>query len=154
MFINKKFGFLTPIIHVRGSWWVCECYCGNFALAEAKKIRDGLRKSCGCLNGRGRIRDQKEKKPVLSREDQGFKQLKKHYTSHKREFSLTENEFRILVKSNCFYCGVEPKQKIILSARENDNTKKYIFLYNGIDRQNNEIGYIIENCVPCCGTCN
>ena len=28
------------------------------------------------------------------------------------------------------------------------------FLYNGIDRKDNNIGYIIENCVSCCGICN
>ena len=27
-------------------------------------------------------------------------------------------------------------------------------MYNGIDRLNPENGYSIENCVPCCSTCN
>ena len=37
----------------------------------------------------------------------------------------------------CQYCGDEPNGKL-----------------NGIDRQDNSIGYTIENCVPCCQTCN
>lgn len=26
--------------------------------------------------------------------------------------------------------------------------------FNGIDRRDNQVGYIIDNCVPCCTTCN
>lgn len=28
------------------------------------------------------------------------------------------------------------------------------YFYNGVDRINNSIGYVIENCVPCCRQCN
>lgn len=28
------------------------------------------------------------------------------------------------------------------------------YTYNGIDRVNNDIGYIKNNCIPCCKICN
>jgi hypothetical protein len=28
------------------------------------------------------------------------------------------------------------------------------FVYNGIDRRENSIGYTLANCVSCCGPCN
>jgi hypothetical protein len=32
------------------------------------------------------------------------------------------------------------------------NTGNYV--YNGIDRIDSSIGYVIENCISCCGRCN
>jgi hypothetical protein len=32
-----------------------------------------------------------------------------------------------------------------------DNSK---YIYNGIDRVNNNFGYLIDNCVTCCTNCN
>lgn len=29
--------------------WSCQCECGNLALASTKKLRDGRKRSCGCL---------------------------------------------------------------------------------------------------------
>jgi hypothetical protein len=28
------------------------------------------------------------------------------------------------------------------------------YVYNGIDRKNNSLGYVSNNCVPCCSECN
>jgi hypothetical protein len=33
-------------------------------------------------------------------------------------------------------------------------TRTIVIEYNGIDRVDNEKGYLVENCVPCCFTCN
>ena len=47
-----------------------------------------------------------------------------------------------MMTSPCFYCGFEDE-------RTTDDR-----VYGGIDRMNNDVGYIPENCVACCGTCN
>lgn len=60
----------------------------------------------------------------------------------KREFQLTKFEFLHLVTSNCFYCGAPP--------REMSNGK----MRNGIDRMDNDKGYLKENVIGCCSTCN
>lgn len=63
-------------------------------------------------------------------------------------FDLTKDEFRELTKNNCYYCGQFPKS--LHTARNAFGS----YVYNGIDRVNNNIGYNRENCVTCCGICN
>lgn len=63
--------------------------------------------------------------------------LHSYKTSAKKrmlEFNLTKEEFYSFLSLKCHYCGVS-------SA-------------NGIDRVDSLAGYKIENCVPCCSTCN
>lgn len=52
-------------------------------------------------------------------------------------FSLSVEEFDIIVKNPCYYCGTIQDRG-----------------FNGVDRQNSEIGYIMENSVSCCQMCN
>lgn len=53
----------------------------------------------------------------------------------KYDMKLSFDEFEEIVKLPCAYCG--ENQKIV-----------------GIDRKDNEVGYIKENSTPCCKTCN
>jgi 5-methylcytosine-specific restriction endonuclease McrA len=61
-------------------------------------------------------------------------------------FLLTLDEFGKLIKQECFYCGVEPKQ---LARTTGDSV-----CYNGLDRIDNNKGYELSNIVTCCGACN
>ena len=70
--------------------------------------------------------------------------LKGRYSSyrkgaHQRDliFELTLNNFAQLTSQYCAYCGQLPEQN-----------------YVGVDRIENDRGYSLENCVPCCGFCN
>lgn len=78
-----------------------------------------------------------------------FNTYKIHAKNNKREFSLNLEEFNRLTSSNCYYCNAKPSQ---ISTKNLNNWGEYI--YNGIDRINNSIGYKIENCVSCCNICN
>jgi hypothetical protein len=53
-------------------------------------------------------------------------------------FELSEMDYLELVSRNCVYCGKE-------------NTRIHM---NGIDRDDNSIGYVSGNCVSCCKECN
>lgn len=57
------------------------------------------------------------------------------------DFKLTKEEVKILHKQKCVYCNRNPNQG-----------NKYKF--NGIDRLDNNKGYIKINCVTCCRKCN
>lgn len=63
-------------------------------------------------------------------------------------FDLTRKEFVRLASGNCYYCGVEPIGRF--------RYKKGIpaLKSNGIDRIDNNVGYVIGNCVSCCMHCN
>jgi hypothetical protein len=112
-------------------------------------LNQGLTKSCGCLQKEiASISGQKNYK-----ENSSFEALFRAYKIGSRlEFKLTKEEFKNLTSSNCNYCDEKPnqirkKQSKIYKLAED-------YLYNGIDRINSDIGYILDNCVPCCGICN
>ncbi len=67
-----------------------------------------------------------------------YDKYKKNSENRGKEFSLTEDQYYELINGNCYICG---KQK----------TNKH---NNGIDRFDNDIGYIINNCNTCCTECN
>lgn len=118
------------------TYWECKCDCGNICnvsqQALTRKIKP--RKSCGCLSLK------------LPNNGAGFNDILRTYISnskhYNRIFELTKEEFRFLITQNCYYCGIEPLQ-------ENMG-----FKYNGLDRINNDNGYVTENIVTCCRTCN
>ena len=66
------------------------------------------------------------------------------------EFDISKDEFRMITKENCFYCGVKPAQIM------NGTAKKLYgdWIYNGIDRIDDEIGYVSGNILPSCKKCN
>lgn len=66
-----------------------------------------------------------------------FNAYKKEAESRGLAFNITEKEYNKLVYSQCYMCGYSQRQGI------------------GIDRFDNTIrSYDMENCRPCCGTCN
>jgi hypothetical protein len=64
-----------------------------------------------------------------------FRHYRRGAESRNIEFLLTFDEFNNFWGKNCYYCT--------------DKIKTV-----GIDRIDNNKGYTIENCVPCCGICN
>jgi hypothetical protein len=63
-------------------------------------------------------------------------------------FRLSKPVFRNLTSARCHYCGAIPNR-----FRKNKNCRGS-YRYNGVDRKNNEQGYVSRNVVPCCFTCN
>ena len=57
-------------------------------------------------------------------------------------YELTKEDYdRITTNQKCIYCKGQDGNEIF-------------GYYVGIDRVSNDTGYVIGNCVPCCGTCN
>jgi len=81
-----------------------------------------------------RKKHQKEKDTMWRR----FLEYKKRAKKKEIGFELIKEQFDFLTSQACIYCGEYSDEKD----------------YCGIDRVDPNKGYIIENCVPCCKTCN
>ena len=65
------------------------------------------------------------------------------------KFKLSKEQIRSLTSQRCFYCDVEPSQCYQATRKTNGS-----YTYNGIDRIDNTLGYVLNNCVTCCKVCN
>lgn len=148
--IGNKYNYLTVIDVIKKnniSHFKCLCDCGRTKIIAAGNVMSGSIKSCGCMKKELCIRAIKRHYNKIS--DPVEKKLFGDYKKEKRrEFSLSFEEFREIVNSNCFYCGCKP-----FTLRGN-KTKSKTKLLNGIDRINSNIGYKTKNCVSCCINCN
>lgn len=60
---------------------------------------------------------------------------------------ITIDEYETFTKKCCHYCGMPPLNKT--KYKHYANMK-----YNGIDRIDNALPYVLGNLVPCCKLCN
>lgn len=146
---GKKYNKLTAIslgcIVGGRTYWKFRCECGTEKLIDAASVKCGLTKGCGC----GNI-EQSEKK---MKPGTGDRVLYSSYADRAKRkgltFDLTKEQFKRLTQLQCYYCGCEPAQ---IKAGAASRSKPEF--YNGIDRMDNAIGYLSDNCVPCCKHCN
>ena len=140
---GKKFGKWTVGEYKqepRGedSKYSCICVCGNTRLVRSRDLRNGASTNCGCS----------------ARVAEGLVALRAVLTTYKTtaakrglDWGLSEEEFMFFLKQNCHYCGRAPFQYRAYG-------KKAGAYYMGIDRVENDVGYIMGNLVPCCKVCN
>lgn len=138
--------------------WKCQCICGKIAYMETAVLTTGHSKSCGCgelENKRnncksGRIlRTQVRKNPRLQLAKWVFQ---KNYS----DGDLIFDEFLNLSQQSCFYCNTLPSNDLKFSSKA--YTQEYRdasqFIYNGLDRINNDLPHDRNNIVTCCKNCN
>ena len=132
-----------PKGHGSQAFWDCRCKCGRVISRASQALRTGRTKRCtDCGRPDSRVIGM------------AANELYAHYRGDARRkgknrsvlFELTPEQFKTLILQNCFYCGVEPRQ-IVKRPHET-------LLWNGIDRVDSSLGYVLENCVPCCKICN
>lgn len=126
----------------------CKCNCGKTFVCryDDLKNRKGCRK-CGNSYG-GKRRIYPDYQAAISA---FYRAYKRNSKDRELDFSLSLEEFSNFISLKCYYCNDPPKDANYLSK----STRKYKgFLANGIDRVDNTKGYIKENCVTCCTTCN
>jgi len=149
---GKKFGRLTVI---RRSYpnkkgqpmWLCKCDCGTEKIISGNRLKVGDAKSCGCLR--------KEAPNNKKRLNLGLANMRSIMRGCKRkakkqglDYKLTEEQYRAITQKDCYYCGAKPNN---ISKNEG---RYGVYIYNGIDRVDNNKGYTMDNIVPCCKRCN
>jgi hypothetical protein len=131
--------------------WRCECDCGRTTIVSLRNLSRGHVQSCGCL-----ARDHGRRTGGRNRLEHGQSSLNQLFSSYARSarerghiFELRLEEFRELTQRVCFYCGAEPDQAAPCVTGTNG-----AYVYNGVDRINNDVGYIKGNVRACCKRCN
>ena len=149
---GQKFGRLT-VINQDGisKWgdarWLCKCDCGEEKVIAGKSLRGGYTKSCGCL--RREITGNKNKLiPGLASMKNKMALYKRSAKNRGLKWNLNEEQFKKITQKDCYYCGAKPNN---ISGKKKYNGE---YIYNGIDRVDNNKGYTIDNIVPCCRRCN
>ena len=79
----------------------------------------------------------------------------KEIESLRHHFEIDETnihkEFREIVVKPCRYCGAPPSQLKRITYKSGTESS---FLYTGVDRIDNAVGYEPNNVCPCCFVCN
>jgi hypothetical protein len=123
--------------------WKVQCLCGKESIEYPNKVKRNTDTTCH-IRHVGRIESAKPPSTAIGL----YGAYQKAASSKQRSFSLSLEEFTEITQKNCVYCGTKPTQVYRGYVGSGD------YIYNGIDRQNNLLGYEYGNCVPCCGVCN
>jgi len=134
----KRDGLKKPVRQMN-----CECHCGKKFTTRVEQVSNVNIKSCGCLN----YYPDREK-PALNQVYKGSKRMakKRGYT-----FNITKEQYYTISQKPCYYCGLKHSNKQVQVVKNGEDS---IYIYNGIDRRDNNIGYEISNCVAACKFCN
>lgn len=144
-------------------YW-CRCDCGREIEVSGASLRSGRSNSCGCYKS-----DKAKEMHRLDPKENAYNKLedtcKRGAKSRNIPYELVTEEFRSLIIQNCHWCGEEPRPRNPLYKKDGTRNKSNITIsidwanqqwvyVNGIDRIDNNSGYTIDNCVPCCPDCN
>jgi hypothetical protein len=135
--------------HRKRSCFECQCICGTVFTSRADHVKNGLTKSCGCITYQLSAVSH-----TLSNNQAAINRVYKSYKDGAKvrslSFNLSMEEFKCLIFQNCIYCGTAPS---LSTFRVNKSLNREL-VYNGIDRLDSNLGYSVDNCVPCCSQCN
>jgi hypothetical protein len=122
---------------------ICIKCSKDFEVFQTKHLKDST-KCSKCLEDQ-KNQDKKREDRIRNYKEENINNLESYYKRYindcKRrgygDFQINFETFSELVSKPCYYCKY---------IKDNET--------NGIDRMNNDIGYIKENCVSCCWKCN
>ncbi len=151
--VGKKFGRLLVLKKIESknqrTRFLCKCNCGKIIDAIGSKIKNGSTKSCGCLlTELKKLGLGTKLPPGIASRNRLISSYKHNAKNKGQEFKLSNDKLIHFFKQNCYYCGTKPENTIHTKGRHG----KYV--YNGIDRLDNDLGYTSSNCVSCCKECN
>jgi hypothetical protein len=150
---GQQFGRLY-VLSKGGGYWICICDCGKTVNVVPQNLETGATKSCGCLR--------KELAAQKALDQTGLPNLKNRkppyhwlhrilcYSAKERNLECDislDNLIDFIEIKNCHYCDAViewPGPHHKKGSRQNIN----------LDRIDNNRGYLFQNVVVCCWTCN
>jgi len=130
--------------------WLCRCDCGTEKAVASQGLIAGDSKSCGCGRLESRMATDVARRARTGNRGTGFSLVVSQYricaARRGLTWALSDDTVAELTKRNCNYCNGMPAQV--------RSPKRTPWVYNGIDRVDNSLGYIDGNVVTCCSTCN
>ncbi len=164
--IGIKFGMLEVIslnkIHKKQKFWNCRCDCGNPVIRCTSQLNIGLKKNRNQSCRKCAQRANKSKDLGESSWKMLFNNYRAGANRRNLEFNISFEEFKEICGQDCHYCEAKPS-KHNRYVRENGQLISKISKFtadrswiewNGIDRKINNVGYNLDNCLPCCTHCN
>lgn len=148
--IGERFGRYTllKLVSLRPNVWLCRCDCGIEKPVGVSNLISGTTRSCGCL--------QREK---LELRKAGKDPRLVVYNYYKRNaklrgivWGLSHEQFNQLIAEDCYYCGAPPRERTIMCGGRYPRAVPTVA--SGVDRLDNQHGYVPDNIVSCCETCN
>jgi hypothetical protein len=150
--IGRRFGRLIVIKQISKNKsgnvkWVCKCDCGNKKETVGSYLTTGQTKSCGCL----RKDISKNNKGNCKRPFEALYNMLVYRSKQRNvEITITYEDFLEFTKTiECHYCRDIIEWSEFMSVKNIPQSLCY-----NLDRKDNSIGYIKENCVVCCKICN
>lgn len=139
-----------------------KCVCGNIETAPKDSLlsskRKGLDTYCCSVCRKDKLSEWAKKAcvryddPIEGKCSILFSNYRSKCKRKNLVFSLTFEEFKNLVISNCHYCNIEPTNCRMDRSKSRQGISRIYF--NGVDRLDSNEGYHSNNVVSCCEDCN
>ena len=139
--------------------WLCICDCGRTKVAKGTDLKSGHTTTCGRHAPSGLGARAGGPRPGwlphtalpygVGARNAVLQQYQRAARVRDRAWELTDEQFDDITSQDCHYCGQPPG-----TVQRGKNPALGDFTYNGIDRMNNNVGYVAGNVVPCCRVCN
>lgn len=140
----------------------CQCDCGRIKSIQVGNLLSKNNSKCRSCSQHARGGKRLPRKFPDGYVNQHMCYKRYIHGANKRNlpFDLTLEEFLEISQKDCYYCGAKPSNVYNLLYGKDH---KYLsrqprggkpFIYNGLDRIDSNLGYCVDNCVPCCAQCN
>lgn len=130
-------------------YYVFKCDCGVEKTLNRNSVVSGRTGACKFCNRKKNYLFGLTKPKQNYHINRIYASYKVRANSKKLDFKLSKEEFKEFIFESCYYCKAPPSNK-----RKACSVHIKPFIYSGIDRLNNKVGYVKGNCVPCCHKCN
>ena len=134
--------------HIR---WQIKCsLCGTERTATTNNLCQNRMDSCLCQSYTPEICKKRALGAIKGKSGmvEVYGSYRRNAEKRKLSFDISIDQAEKWMAQNCYYCNAIPSSICNKTKHGED------FVYNGIDRKDNQKGYSEENCVPCCKICN